>query len=227
MVSFVLFGFRPRDPLSSQLRAIIASKLPQALIVTKMRPSTASCLFDVQLYKLKLNQIGNMVVSWKVPVGNNNNSAWYDGGEQIGFAGPIECLLWGPMCAWGHMGPWRPIGPWCPMGPMGPSGRPPTAGAGRPADCRFVFCCTEAGPTSSDIAIWKTIPPWGPPPHQTPHIPCLAWAYTSTLFDKVPKHGFGHNSDWQGHCKRKDVGKLDISTAWMQWKIARTRIRQN
>jgi len=61
-----------------------------------------------------------MIVSGKVVVGSNSSSAWIYGGKQIGVAGPIECQS-------------GPMGPSGPIGPMGPSGRPPAAGAGRPA----------------------------------------------------------------------------------------------
>ncbi len=62
-----------------------------------------------------------MAVSGKVPVGNNNNSAWSYRVKHIGLAGPIECPV-------APMGPWGPMGPWAlwDHGPTGPAadGRP-------------------------------------------------------------------------------------------------------
>ena len=67
-----------------------------------------------------------MAVSEKEPVGTNSSFVWNYGGEQVGFADPIECPL-------------APMGPHWRMGPMEPLGRPLAAGAGRPAGRRTAY----------------------------------------------------------------------------------------
>ena len=46
--------------------------------------------------------------------------------------------------------------------------------------------------------------------YKGPRLPGLALAYFIFCLDKVAKYEFGHETDRQGHYRRKNTGKFDV-----------------
>jgi len=55
--------------------------------------------------------------------------------------------------------------------------------------------------------------------------PGLACTYFFTFFGRIPKYGFGHETDSQKCYGRKNTGKFGVSAIRNQWTTSRTRIR--
>jgi len=55
-------------------------------------------------------------------------------------------------------------------------------------------------------------------------LPGLACTYFFTFFGRIPKYGFGHETDRQKSYGRKNTGEFGVSAIRIQWTTSRTKI---